>query len=160
MEISDWISLIAICVALLSAFYARHGVKESCRANKIAIHNNLRPHRLAVYNSVKTFLKYCSTYTTLQSLKIVEGTRDLVAKIDEVKWEIDQHGQLSMPEVEKKFEEIKSKAWQLQRVLDRLSGPDPKPIDSNYPTAEDNLDGLIEWFSSQEKEIRTVFENI
>lgn len=158
MNVSDSISLIAISVAILSAFYARYGVKEARRANEIAMHNEFRPHRLAVYNSIKNFLNFCSTYRTMQSLGTVKGTRDLVAKIDEFKWEIDQHGALSMPEVEKKIEEILNKSWQFQRVLDRLTGPDPKPVNHDYPSAEDNMDGLIDWFASEEKESRKLFE--
>ncbi len=158
MQTSDLISLIAICVAILAALYARHGVKEARRANEIAMHNELRPYRLAVYTIMKNFLKFCSSYNTMQSLGMVKGTRDLVAKIDEFKWEVDQHGPLSMPEVEKKIEEILNKAWQFQRVLDRLAGPDPKPVDSVYPSAEDNKYGLIDWFASEEKDCRKLFE--
>jgi hypothetical protein len=158
MQVNDWISLIAICVAILSALYARRAVKEAYRANEIAMHNELIPYRLAVYNSMKNFLKFCFTYRTMQSLGKVKGTRDLVAKIGEFKGEVDQHGPLSMPEVEKKIEEILNKAWQFQRVLDRLAGPDPKPIDSAYSSAEDNMDGLNDWFASEEKESRKLFE--
>ena len=158
MQANDWISLIAICVAILSALYARRGVKEAHRANEVAVHNKLIPYRLAVYTIMKNFLKFCSTYRTMQSLGMVQGTRDLVAKIDEFKREVDQHGLLSMPEVEKKIEEILNKAGQFQRVLDRLAGTDPKPVDSAYSSAEDNMDGLIDWFASEEKESRKLFE--
>ena len=48
MQNSDWIALIAVCVALLSSLYARHAVGEARRANDIAINNQ----KLRIYRGV------------------------------------------------------------------------------------------------------------
>ena len=94
----------------------------------------------------------------MQFEKMVTGTNDLITRIEEFKWEIDQYGPLAMSEVEQKIENIIKSAWKLQRVLDRLAGTDPKPLDSAYNSAEDNLDDLIFWFASEEKDLRRLFE--
>jgi hypothetical protein len=39
MQTSDWIALLAVFVATLSALYARHSVREARRANEIVLHN-------------------------------------------------------------------------------------------------------------------------
>jgi len=52
------------------------------------------------------FAQYCSMYVSLHHIKAVNGTRDLVARIDTFKWEIEQQGPLGMPEVEAKVREF------------------------------------------------------
>jgi hypothetical protein len=94
----------------------------------------------------------------MQCLKKVEGTRDLVTRIESFKWEIYQHWPLDMPKVQEEIEKALKNAWQLQRCLDRLTGSDPRPLDSAYHTAEDKVDGLIDWFGSEEKRMRELFD--
>jgi hypothetical protein len=155
---SDLIALAAIGVALLSALYARRAAGHAQRANEIAVQIALRPSRLALFTSIVEFLHFCSTYRTLQSIGQVKGSADLVTRLDRFKWEIAQHGPIEMPKVEDLIQETNNKAWQLQRLSDRLGGPDPKPLDSAFPTAEENLDGLMDWFALQEKGVPTLFE--
>jgi len=82
---SDLIALAAMLVAGLSALlYARHARDEARRANDIA----LRPLRVEIYQSMKEFAHFCSTYRTLQHVGSVNGTRDLVEHIESFKWEI------------------------------------------------------------------------
>lgn len=94
----------------------------------------------------------------MQHLKMVQGTNDLTNKIDTFIWEVEQHGPLDMPEVENLVENARKKAWQLQRLLDRLTGPNARPLDKKFETAEDNLDAVIDWFASNEKELKDMFE--
>lgn len=39
MQTSDWIALLSASVAIVSVLYARHSVRETQRANEIALHN-------------------------------------------------------------------------------------------------------------------------
>jgi hypothetical protein len=94
----------------------------------------------------------------MQSLKMVQGTRDLVSKIYTFKWEVEQHGPLDIPEVENLIENAQKRALQLQRLIDRLSGADAKPIEKGFETAEDNVDTIIECFDAQEKALKDMFE--
>lgn len=131
MPTSDLIAIAAVLIALFSAEYARRSgnaaqkANEIARkANEIAVRNSLRPARLEVYRSMMDFAQYCSTYWThwtLEHLGPVIGTRDLVERIDSFKWEIEQQGPLHMPDVETKASEFQRKAWQIQRLLDRLA---------------------------------------
>lgn len=156
-EISFLVSLLACVIALLSAFYARKSREIAQEANNIAVHQNLRPLRLAVYNSMKEYAHYCSTYRTLQFVKAVEGTRDLVERIETLKWEIDNYGPLNMPDLEKKVLEFQNKGWQLQRVLDRLAGHDDRPLDVQFETLEDNMHGITDWFAQEHKDLKGMF---
>jgi hypothetical protein len=156
MERSDLIALLAVCFTALAALYARWAATQARKTNEISIQAELKPRRLSVYASVKDFLHFCSTYETMQSLKMVQGTRELVAKIDTFIWEVEQHGPLDMPEIENLIENARKRAWQLQRLLDRLKGPDAKPIEKRFESAKDNVDALIEWFAAQEKGLKEI----
>lgn len=157
-EISILVSLLACVIALLSAFYARKSREIAQEANNISVQQNLRPLRLAVYNSMKEYAHYCSTYRTLQRMKAVEGTRDLVERIERLKWEIDNYGHLNMPDIEKKALEFQNKGWQLQRILDRLAGHDDRPLDVQFETLEDNMHGITDWFAQEYKDLKGMFE--
>ena len=147
------------CVfAALAAIYARWSAKQARISNEITIQSELKPRRLSVYASLKDFLHFCSTYKTMQHLKMVQGTNDLSNKIDTFKWEVEQHGPLDMPEVENLIENSKKKAWQLQRLLDRLTGPNAQPLEKGFEIAEDNLYAVIDWFADKEKELKEMFE--
>ncbi|MFA6411146.1 MAG: hypothetical protein WCW53_00510 [Syntrophales bacterium] len=50
--ISILASLVAIVIALVSAFYARKSREIAQEATDISVHQNLRPSRLAVYKSM------------------------------------------------------------------------------------------------------------
>ena len=158
MQTSDLIALAAFAVAILSALYARIAAGHARRANEIAVQNALHPHRLAVFTALVDFLHFCSTYRTLQSVGSVAGTGDLVARLDRFKWEIAQHGPLDTPEVERLIEATNTRAWRLQRTLDRLGEPDDRQADPAYTKEEDNLDELVHWFAASEKEAPTIFE--
>lgn len=158
MERSELIALLSVCFAALAALYTRWAVTQARRANAIAVQAELKPRRLSVLTSVKDFLHFCSTYTTMLSLKMVQETRDLSVKIDTFNWEVEQHGPLDMPEVENLIENARKNARQLQRLIDRLKVPDAKPIESRYKNAEDNLNAIIEWFAAEEKGLKDTFE--
>ncbi len=145
----------------LQSIAKEYGLTESVPEGKkvfLRVNSELRPQRLILYNKTKEFLHYCSTYETMQHANMVNGTRDLIAKLDSYKKAVDELGPLSMPDVENKIGEIIKNVWRLQRVLDRLPGPNPLPIQSEYDTAEENLDGLIDWFASSEKSLKGLFE--
>jgi hypothetical protein len=42
--------------------------------------------------------------------------------------------------------------------LDRLKGPNARPLDKEFETAEDNLYAVIDWFAAKEKELKDMFE--
>lgn len=86
------------------------------------------------------------------------GTRDLVEQIENFKWEIDQHGSLAMPNVEDKATQLEKKAWQMQRLLDRIAGGQNNSHDRVYNTAEENLDGLVDWFATEHRQLKTLFQ--
>ena len=152
------ISLLSCLIALVSAYYARKSRDIAKEANRISIHHDLKPARLAVYNRLRDFAEYCGKYYTLQCVQAVEGTNDLCNRIAELKWEIDSYGPLDMKDIEVKAEEFQKKAWQLQRVLDRLKGKDRSPLDKKYENIEDNLYGLIDWFAKEKDDLKQVFE--
>jgi hypothetical protein len=158
MGTSDFIALLSACIASLAALYARWAATQAAKANAIAVKAELKPRRLSVYGSAKAFFHFCSTYTTMLSLKMMDGTRDLVARIDAFKWEVEQHGPLDMPEFQILVANACQKAWQLQRLIDRLQGPNATPIEKGHDTAEENIDGLIEWFAAKERELKQIFE--
>lgn len=155
---SDLLAIAAALVAFLSALYARHTRDAARKANEIAIHNILMPLRLEVYRSMQDFAHYCATYRTLWHLGAVKGTRDLVGRIDSFKWEVEQRGPLAMPSVENKIAEFQRKAWQIQRLLDRLSAGQNNPEDQAYKTGEENMDALVEWFANERKALRATFQ--
>ena len=103
------------------------------------------------------FSHYCSTYWTLYHLGAVNKARDLVARIETFKWEIEQHGHLDMPDVEAKVKQLISNAWNMQRLIDRIAGGQNEPLDRTYATAEENVEGLVERFASENLELKTLF---
>jgi hypothetical protein len=157
MSDSDLIAFAAVLAACLAALYARHARDAAHKANELSVYWQWRPLRLAVFQSMAQFAQYCSTYVTLHHMKAVNGTRDLVARIDTFKWEIEQHGPLAMPEVEAKVEEFVKGAWQMQRLLDRIAGGQNVSLEPVYSTAEENLDAVVDWFAEQNRELKTVF---
>lgn len=157
MSDSNLIAVAATLVALLAAIYARRAGNAAREANELSVSWQRRPLRLAVFQSMSQFAQYCSTYVTLNNLKAVNGTRDLVARIDTFKWEIAQHGPLAMPEVEAKVEEFVSSAWQIQKLLDRIAGSQNVSLEPVYSTAQENLDAIVDWFAEQNREFKTLF---
>jgi hypothetical protein len=157
-EISILVALLACVIALVSAFYARKSRDISQQANNIAVHNNLRPSRLAVYNVLKEYSRYCSSYRTLQCINAVNGTRDLVERIGTLKSEIDNYGPLNMPEIESKIEEFQNMGWKFQRVLDRLSVFDAESNSEEYFNLEDQVHEITGWFSSENKTLILLFK--
>lgn len=151
------VSLLACVIALLSACYARKSREIARKSIDISVHQNLRPLRLAVYKSMMEYAHYCSTYRTLQHMKAVDGTHDLIEHIDTLKWEVDQYGPLNMPEVEKKYVDFQNKGWKLQKVLDRLAGHDNRPHDMQFETLEDNMHNTIDWFAQEQKDLKKMF---
>lgn len=157
MSSSDFLAIAALLVACLAAFYARGARDEARKANQIALQSNRRPLRLAVFQAMAQYSHYCSTYLTLHHMKVVNGTRDLVERIDSFKWEIEQHGHLDMPDVETKVQEFIGKAWNMQRLLDRIDGGQLQSMDPAYPTAKEHLESLVDWFAQERRELKTLF---
>ena len=157
MNISDYIATIAALVAFLSAYYTRHARDAARKANQIATRESRRPLRLAVYQAAALFSRYCGQYLTLQCIGQAKGTRELVARIDTFKWEVEQHGPLNMPEVERRIEELIKAAWRLQRLLDRLAGGQNESNEPVYATAEENREAVSDWFAEQDRELKELF---
>lgn len=157
MSTGDYIAVGAILIAFLSAYYARQARDAARKANVIAVRENRRPLRLAVFLSALQFCRYCAEYVTLQHLGSATGTRDLVARIDAFKWEVEQHGHLDMADVERRITELINAAWCLQRLLDRISGGQNVPLDKAYATAEAQREAVSDWFAAQANELRSLF---
>ena len=157
MSSSDLLAISALLIAGLAAFYARGARDVAAKANKINVHESRRPLRLAVFQAMFQFSHYCSTYWTLYHMGAVNKTRDLVTRIDTFKWEIEQHGHLDMPDVEAKVKELISTAWNMQRLVDRMLGGQNEPVDRKYATAEENVEGVIEWFANENRELKALF---
>ncbi len=65
---------------------------------------------------------------------------------------------MDMPEVDNLINNGLRKANQLRRLLNRLAGPNAKPVEAQFASAEDNCDAIIEWFALQEEGLRNVFD--
>jgi len=102
------------------------------------------------------FSKYCSTYWTLYHLGEVNRSRELTDRIDTFKWEIDQHGHLDMPDVEEKAKAFVNAAWKLQKLVGRIAGGQNNPHDREYATAQDNVEGLVDWFAKENRELKAL----
>lgn len=157
LSLTDAIAGAAFLVAILSAMYARGARLAADRANEISTRESLRPLRLQVYRAMFQFAHYCSTYWTLYHLQQVNGTRELTERIDNFKWEVEQHGHLGMPEVDERVRQFVNSAWKMQRLIDRISGGQNNPHDPPYASADDNLHGLIEWFAKEQRELKQLF---
>ena len=79
-------------------------------------------------------------------------------RIESFKWEIGQQGPLTLPTVESKIKEFQNKAWQMQRLLDRLAAGQDNPVDRTFQTGKDNLDALVDWFANEEKALKATFQ--
>ena len=87
----------------------------------------------------------------------VRRSRELVARIDTFKWEIEQHGHLDMPDVEEKAHKFVQNAWKMQRLVDRIDGGQNNPHDRQYATAEENVEALVDWFGEENRELKNLF---
>lgn len=151
------ISLLTCVIALYAAFNARKSREIARNALDMSVHQNLRPLRIAVYKTMTEYAYYCSTYRTLQCLKAVDGTNDLIEHISGLKWEIDQYGPLNMPDVEQKRIEFQNKGWQLQKLLDRMAGHDNSLHDVQFETLKDDMHCITDWFAQENKDLKEVF---
>lgn len=158
IKVSDVIAVIALLISILSAIYARGQRTAAERANLIAVRESRRPLRLQVFQSMHHFSKYCSTYWTLYHMGEVTRSRELTERIDTFKWEIEQHGHLDMPDVEEKAKAFVNGAWKLQRLIDRIAGGQNNPHDREYATAEENVEGLVDWFTKENRELKALFQ--
>ena len=161
------IALLAVLVSGLSALYARQSRREAQKANKsaqraneIAVHNGMRSLRLSAYNQTKDFLHFCVTYETQRQARIVNKSRDLVQKLDEFQWQIDQLGPLDMVRVEEQRGEIIRLAWRLQRVIDRLEGIHDRPENSDYDGLMLELHNVLDSFADQKRELPILFQEL
>jgi len=154
---SDLIALGALLVAVLSAIYSRRAHVAADRANEISIRESRRPLRLQVFQAMHHFSHYCATYWTLYHMGEVRRSRELVARIDTFKWEIEQHGHLDMPDVEEKAHKFVQNAWKMQRLVDRIDGGQNNPHDRQYATAEENVEALVDWFGEENRELKNLF---
>lgn len=158
IKISDVIATFALLISVLSAIYARGQMKAAERANLIAVRESRRPLRLQVFQSMHHFSKYCSKYWTLYHIGEVNRSRELIERIDTFKWEIEQHSHLDMPDVKEKAKAFINGAWKLQRLVDRIADGQNNPHDREYATAEENVEGLVDWFAKENRELKALFQ--
>jgi len=148
-------------VELLTRWKAIHEawVADGCPSkeenqNKVV----MRPARLKVCNQVKSFLRFCSTYWTMDCQGMVKGSNHLIRRLHSFEKSVDAEGPLSIPNLESRIKEIIKNVWKMQKLVDRLASPNRRPLNSTRDTAEDNVYALVEWFAQQEKEIDELFE--
>lgn len=155
---TDLIAVAALLVALLSAIYARGARDAANQANEISTRESLRPLRLQAFQAMHHFSLYCSKYWTLYNMGEVNRSRELTAKISTFEWEIKQHGHLGMAGVEEKAKELVRGAWKMQRLVDRIAGGQTNPHDREYESAEDNIQGLVDWFGKENGDLQALFQ--
>ena len=157
-KVAEVIAIIALLISVLSVIYARGQRAAADHANVIAVLESRRPLRLQVFQSMHQFSKYCSSYWTLYHMGEVNRSRELTERIDTFKWEIEQQGQLDMPDVEEKAKALVNGAWKLQRLVDRIAGGQNNPHDREYATAVENVEGLVDWFDKENRELKALFQ--
>jgi hypothetical protein len=158
IKVSDVIAAIALLISVISAIYARGQRAAAERANLIAIRESRRPLRLQVFQSMHHFSNYCSTYWTLYHVGQVTRSRQLTERIETFKWEIEQQGHLDMLDVEETANAFVNGAWKLQRLVDRIAGGQNDSHDREYATAQENVEGLTDWFGKENRELKTLFQ--
>lgn len=158
ITVTDVIAIIAMLISILSAIYARGQRSAADLANRIAVCESRRPLRLQVFHSMHDFSKYCSSYWWRYRQNEVNRSQELMERIDTFKWEIEQHGQLDMPDIDEKAKAFVNGAWKLQRLIDRIAGGQNNPHDREYATAEENVEALIEWFAKENSELKACFQ--
>jgi hypothetical protein len=159
IPLGDKIALLVVCLSALSAEFARQAAIHAREANDSAVQSSMRAERLVIFRAISDFLHYCSSYNTMFSSKMVNGTRDLSDRIDGFKWEVRQHAFLHMSSVNGVIKTAIGNAHSLQRLLDRSTGPNPMPIDPECMDLKENIDKLVDWFSDQEKNLQNLFES-
>ena len=118
----------------------------------------LREYRLKARNVLIKFADNCSRYPTIHQEESPNRTRELVTELIQVKETIEMLGPLSMEEFPQVYSPIISNAWQLQRLLDRQGGINPKPIHSQFENVEDNIDWIVDEFSRLRQRIKDIID--
>ncbi|MBI9076580.1 MAG: hypothetical protein JEZ02_14330 [Desulfatibacillum sp.] len=166
------VSFCALLVSILGALYSRRCAVEAAKANKIANEANgiskeanhmsrqtiFRPARLSGYQYLLNFLDFCSNYSTKHSHKFVQGTRQLMERVDKFEKDIEELGPMEMPEVEMLINEAVTQAQNLQRVLDLKKGQNPKAFDVKFNTAEEKRWAIEDWFTDKKSELKMTVE--
>lgn len=67
-------------------------------------------------------------------------------------------GPLSIPNFVDIYSSAVANSWNLQRLLDREMGLDPKPIERRYKTIGENIDGIIDWFAQAKIDIKEAMD--
>jgi hypothetical protein len=89
---------------------------------------------------------------------MLDRTQELVFEILQIKDTIEMLGPLSIVEFQQAYSSIITSAWQLQRLLDRQVGINPKAIDSQYESVEDNIYGIIGDLSRMRQNIKDIID--
>ena len=65
-----------------------------------------------------------------------------------------------MPNLEEKekAKALVNGAWKLQRLVDRIAWGQNNPHDREYATAEENVEGLVDWFDKENRELKALFQ--
>jgi len=114
----------------------------------------LRPHRLSARNALLSFADFCLTYKTLHPQTTPDRTHNLSAEIDRLKATLEFLGPLSLPKLAPLQSDLVAHPGNFQRLLDRQAGPDPQPINREFQTIEDNIDGIVDWFADVKERIK------
>ena len=143
-------------------FCANNSVNRDSTSRVVVESNNekvqLREYRLKARNLLIKFVDSCVKYPTIHNKKSLDRTQALVSELIRVKEYVEMLGPLSILEFAQAYSNIITYAWQLQRLLDRQCGINPKPIDSRFESIEDNIDWIIDDFSRMRQRIKDIID--
>lgn len=118
----------------------------------------IRVPRLEARNLLINFADFCIKYQTLHPTLSPDRTQALTSEITRLKDGIEMLGPLSIPSFVDIYSSMVTNAWNMQRLLDRQMGFEPKPIESHFETVDDNIDGIIDWFSQAKIDIKEIID--
>lgn len=64
-----------------------------------------------------------------------------------------------MPDVEEKVKAFVNGAWKLQRLVDRIASGQNNPHDREYATTQENVEGVVDWFAKENRELKALFQS-
>lgn len=110
--------------------------------------DKVRSERLRIYDAFKTFFK---------NIASADKNEDKGAIISQFKIDTDLLPFLGMPDVEALRSDLVSKAWNLQRLEDRLNGRESQIPGDKFRQWTSEEANLINWFYGQKKGLVDVF---
>jgi hypothetical protein len=155
---ADLVSIAALLVALLAAVYTRRQSVEATKSRLASQRESRRPQRLEVLREMREFCSYCGKYYTLYLHGRTNGTRDLVASTLAFHEAIENAAISDMPAVAAEAKLLESRAWSLQRLLDRLGAPTiDMAEDVRLKPTLNEIENLMDLIAAQSSQLSNIF---